>query len=256
VNILIVDDEKPARDELRYLLEQERDMTVAAEAENGLEALKALETREIDLVLLDIQMPGMTGLETARQMMALPVFPQIIFVTAWDQFALEAFDVNALDYLLKPLEPERLSRALNRVRNRLLKGAEQEDLEAAVIRILDRTDREKTNTFRKITVYRDGRFVPIGFEEIVLLTADEKHSRIHTLRGVFPYRKNLTELEKLVRDPALFKCHRSYTINLNYIEAVEPWFNNSYRIRMKGVEEPVPVSRSRTADFREILHMD
>jgi DNA-binding LytR/AlgR family response regulator len=256
MTILVVDDERPARDELRYLLEEEKDISPILEAENGMKALETLEKEKIDLILLDIQMPGITGLETARQLMSLPVFPQIIFVTAYDQFALEAFDVNALDYLLKPVEKDRLSRALNRVRNRMMNHQGTEDLEKAVRNVLKLSDETGKKCCRKITVYRDGRFIPISFDRIILLTAEEKHSLIYTIDGMYSYRKCLGELEELVRDPSLFKCHRSFTVNLDYLESVEPWFNNSYRIKLKGVEELIPVSRSHTAELRKILHMD
>lgn len=256
MKILIVDDEKPARDELHYLLKKEKDIQTILEAENGMKALRILEKQEMDLILLDIQMPGMTGLEMARQLMALPVYPQIIFVTAYDQFALEAFDVNALDYLLKPIETERLERALNRVRNRMLNRKEGSELEAAVLKVLKSSDKQKKNRFRKITVYKDGRFIPLDFEQILMLTAEEKYSRIYTEQSDYSYRKSLGDLEELIQYPSLFKCHRSFTINLDYVESVEQWFNNSYRIKLKGVEELIPVSRSHTADLKRLLNMD
>ncbi|OQY30702.1 MAG: hypothetical protein B6241_15465 [Spirochaetaceae bacterium 4572_59] len=256
IRVLIVDDEKPARDELHYLLKKEKDIQIILEAENGMKALEILEEQEVDLILLDIQMPGMTGLETARQLMALPVFPQIIFVTAYDQFALEAFDVNALDYLLKPIETDRLERSLNRLRNRMLNHEESSELEDAVLKILKSSDEKKKNRFRKITVYKEGRFIPLDFEQIVMLTAEEKHSRIYTEKSKYDYRKSLGELEELIRDPFLFKCHRSYTVNLNYMESIEQWFNNSYRIKLKGVDELIPVSRSHTTELKKILNMD
>ena len=256
MRVLIVDDEKPARDELEYLLKKESDIREILKAGNGMKAMAILEKEEVDLVLLDIQMPGMTGLETARQLMALPVFPQIIFVTAYDQFALEAFDVNAVDYLLKPVETDRLERALNRVRNKLMDKNEPGDLEQAVRQILVSSDLQKQNRFRKITVYRDGHFIPLDFDSIVLMTAEEKHALIYTPTGCYTYRKCLGELEMLVKDPALFKCHRSYTINLNYVETVEQWFNNALRIKLTGVEELIPVSRSHVQELKEVLNMD
>ena len=256
MRVLIVDDEKPARDEIHYLLTKEKDLEAILEAENGMKALEILEKERVDLILLDIQMPGLTGLETARQLMGLPLFPQIIFITAYDKFALEAFDVNALDYLLKPVETERLSRALNRVRNRLMKKDDALDLEMAIQKVLESADLKQKNNFRKITVYEEGRFIPINYDSIVILAAEEKQSRIYTEKKSYTYRKCLGELENLVKDPSLFKCHRSYTVNLNYLESVEPGFNNALRIRMKGIKESIPVSRSHTAELKKILNMD
>ena len=256
MNVLIVDDEKPARDELEFLIKKEKDINEIFKAENGMKALEILEKQDVDLILLDIQMPGMTGLETARQLMDMPVYPQIIFVTAYNQFALEAFDVNALDYLLKPVEKDRLTRALNRVRNRMMDKGGDTSLEEAVKHLLTSSLPVEKNRFRKITVYRDGHFIPLDFDAIILMSAEDKHSVIHTGGGSYNYRKCLGELESLVRDPSLFKCHRSYTVNLNYIESVEQWFNNSLRIKLKGVEELIPVSRSHVQELRKLLNMD
>ncbi len=256
MTVLIVDDEKPARDELAFLLEQERDVDHILKAENGMKALEVLEKTSVDLILLDIQMPGMTGLEMARQLMGMPIFPQIIFITAYDQFALEAFDVNALDYLLKPVETERLQRAMSRVRNKLMDRNSPGALEQAIQSLLKSSDREQKNRFRKITVYRDGHFIPLDFDDIVMLAADDKQALIYTEKHCYTYRKCLGELESLVQDPSLFKCHRSFTVNLNYLESVEQWFNSSLRIKLKGVEELIPVSRSHAGELKNILNMD
>lgn len=256
IRTLIVDDEKPARDELRWLLEKESDIEVCCEAVNGMNALDLVETERPDLILLDIQMPGMTGLETARQLMALPHFPQIIFVTAYDKFAIEAFDVNAVDYLLKPVEQDRLDRALSRVRNRLEKG--ESDLEDKILKLLKplSTGKDNTSSLKKVTVYNDGRFKPIDFDNIVMIAADGKQSLIYTREESFSYRTSLGDLEQLLSEASLFKCHRSFSINPHFIEAVEPWFNSAYKIRLKGVEELIPVSRSNTGELKKLLNMD
>ena len=256
IRVMVVDDEKPARDELCWLLKKNQDIKVIAEAENGMKALSILEKEEVDLILLDIQMPGLTGLETAREILSHPPFPQIIFVTAYDQFAIEAFDVNALDYLLKPIEESRLERGLNRARNRLMKQDELAELGQKIMSLIITEKKESPGDIKKLTVYRDGRHIPISFDSIVMLTAQDKHSLIYTVYGSYSYRKSLSQVEELVADDALFKCHRSYTINLNYVEAVEPWFNNAYLLKLKYVEERIPVSRSRTAELKQILHMD
>lgn len=256
IRAMIVDDEKPARDELRWLLEKERDIEVCCEAVNGMEALKLAESGRPDLILLDIQMPGLSGLETARQLIALHHFPQIIFVTAYDQFAIEAFDVNAVDYLLKPIEQDRLDRALCRVRNRL-KGGES-DLEEKILKLLKplSTGIYTTQTQKKITVYYEGHFKPIDVDDILMITADGKQSLIYTQEAVYSYRTSLRDLEQLLSGVNLFKCHRSYSLNLKYIEFVEPWFNSAYRVKLKGVDALVPVSRTNTPELKKLLSMD
>jgi len=256
IRVLVVDDEKPARDELCWLLQKHPDMEVAAEAENGMKALEYLESHEVDLVLLDIQMPGISGLETARQILQKKKYPKIIFVTAYDQFAIEAFDVNAIDYLLKPIEDVRLDRALNRVRNRLLPSGDIPGLEERILNLFKNTVPQGASEIRKLTVYHDGRFIPVDFDKIIMMTADEKYSRIYTEKGSYSYKKSLGDLESLVQGESLFKCHRSYTVNLDYLESVDPWFNNSYHLKLKHVAESIPVSRSKAADLKMILKMD
>ncbi|MDC7242185.1 MAG: LytTR family DNA-binding domain-containing protein, partial [Spirochaetales bacterium] len=256
IRTLIVDDEKPARDELSWLLNRERDIELVGEAANGMEALELAESLSPDLILLDIQMPGMSGLETARQLMALPVFPQIIFITAYDRFAIEAFDVNAVDYLLKPVEEERVNRALNRVRNRI----SSQDMESRILGLLKTgglggSGESEKKKIRKLTVYSEGHFKPVDFDDIVMISADGRQSVVHSLTGSYPYRTGLSELEGLLGDMGLFKCHRSFSINPAYIETVEPWFNSSYKIRMEGQKELVPVSRSHTAALKSLLNM-
>jgi len=256
IRVLVVDDEKPARDELCWLLKKYSDLDVVSEAENGMKALEYLENNEVDLILLDIQMPGLSGLETARQILQKNRFPGIIFVTAYDQFAIEAFDVNAIDYLLKPIEVIRLERALNRVRNGLLSSSSMPDLEKRILNLFQNPPFPGTGDIRKLTVYHDGRFIPIDFEKIVMLTAEDKFSRIFTENGSYCYRKSLGDLESMVQGESLFKCHRSYTVNLNYLESVDPWFNNSYRLKLKHIADYIPVSRSKVADLKLILKMD
>ncbi len=254
IRVLIVDDEKPARDELNWLLQKERDIEVAGEAANGMKALDKVIESSPDLILLDIQMPGLSGLETARQLMALPVFPQIIFVTAYDQFAIEAFDVNAVDYLLKPVDEERLSRALNRARNRI--AAHDKSLENKIIQLLKSGGGQDRKKICKLTVYCDGCFKPIDFDSITMVRAEGKQSVVHTVSGSYPYRTGLSELEDLLADLGLFKCHRSYSINPAFIESVEPWFNSAFRIKLTGFDELIPVSRSHTGGLKNLLNMD
>ncbi|MDC7235605.1 MAG: response regulator [Spirochaetales bacterium] len=256
IRTLIADDEKPARDELRWLLEKEKDIEVCGEAANGMEVLEQVEQDHPDLILLDIQMPGMSGLETAAQLMSLPRFPQIIFVTAYDQFAIEAFDVNAVDYLLKPVEQSRLDRALNRIRNRL--NSDDQDLEKRILNLLKplKAEQGKAQAFRKLTVYEEDHFVPLDFADIVMVAADGRQSLVYAGNRSYSYRTGLRELETLLQEASLFKCHRSFSINPRFIERIEPWFNSSYKIKMKGVDELIPVSRSYTSELKKLLNMD
>ena len=259
MTVLIADDEGPAREELRYLLKSHPRLRVVGEAANGTEALDMAAAAGADLVFLDISMPGLSGLEAARQMASFPIPPRIVFVTAHDEFALEAFELNAVDYLLKPVDEGRLAKTVDRLESR--PAIDAKVLEDTVRRLLDDRIPEAAGTaggaaIDKVTVYRDGSFLPVDFRDLVLLAADGKQSRIVTRDGSYPYRRSLKDLERLVQAPFLFKCHRSYTVNLDCIETVDAWFNGTMRIRLAGVAEPVPVSRSRTPELRSVLKMD
>jgi len=251
---IVVDDEQLARDELRFLLEQLGGIDVVAQAGNGVEALRVIEEYEPDLVMLDIQMPGLTGFEVARRVVQAGIESQLVFVTAYDQYAIDAFEVNAVDYLLKPVEPGRLATAVDRVRKRLAaeKVKKEADLEPLLQMLADRQARRE-----QLAIKVEERFLLVQTDEVVHASVEDDQIRVVTnsLSGTSNYR-TLDELQARL-DPSIFwRVHRSHLVNINKIKEIVPWFSRNYILKMKDAKgTEIPVSRSQTRRLREYLKL-
>jgi two-component system LytT family response regulator/two-component system response regulator LytT len=254
---MVVDDERLARDELCYHLEALADIEVVAQAGNGLEALAAADRLKPDLIFLDIQMPGLTGFEVARRLVGRQdVSPVLVFVTAFDQHAIEAFEVNAVDYLLKPVEAGRLEQALARARRRLRSerpgGPINDQIEQIVKMMTDRQIRRD-----QVALKVGERFLLVQAEEIVYASLADESINIVTgqVSGTSNYR-TLDELQTLLDPEVFWRVHRSHLVNINKIKEIVPWFSRNYILRMKdskGTE--IPVSRAQTKRLREYLKL-
>jgi two-component system response regulator LytT len=253
---IVVDDEQLARDELCFLLEQLGGIEVISQAGNGVEALRVIEEHQPDLVMLDVQMPGLTGFEVARRVMESSVESQVVFVTAFDQYAIDAFEVNAVDYLLKPVEPERLAAAIDRARKRQTAKASESkadpDLERLLQMLADRQGRRE-----QLAIKVEDRFLLVHADEVVHASVEDDQIRVVTnsLSGTSNYR-TLDELQTRL-DPAVFwRVHRSHLVNINKIKEIVPWFSRNYILKMKdGKGTEIPVSRSQTKRLREYLRL-
>jgi len=251
---VVVDDEQLARDELQFLLEQLDDIDVVAQAGNGVEALRVIEEHQPDLVMLDVQMPGLTGFEVARRVVQAGLESQLVFVTAYDQYAIDAFEVNAVDYLLKPVEPERLATAVERVRKRLgaEKSRKETDLEPLLQMLADRQTRRE-----QLAIKVEERFLLVQTDEVVHASVEGDQIRVVTnsLSGTSNYR-TLDELQTRL-DPGVFwRVHRSHLVNINKIKEIVPWFSRNYILKMKDAKgTEIPVSRSQTRRLREYLKL-
>jgi two-component system LytT family response regulator/two-component system response regulator LytT len=259
--VIVVDDEQLAREELIFLLGQLGGVEVIAQAGNGLEALRVIEEHTPDLVTLDVQMPGFTGFEVARRLLDSGSESQLVFVTAYDQHAIEAFEVNAVDYLLKPVEAERLETAVERVRRRLQadRPAPQrraaptgDDLEKLLQLLSARQQRRE-----QLAVKVGDRFLLIRTDEVVHASVENDVITVvtNTLSGTSNYR-TLDELHARL-DPAVFwRVHRSHLVNINRIKEIVPWFSRNYILKMKDAKgSEIPVSRSQTKRLREYLRL-
>jgi two-component system LytT family response regulator/two-component system response regulator LytT len=254
---VVVDDEQLARDELCFLLQQLGGIDVVGQAGNGVEALRVIEEFQPDLVMLDVQMPGITGFEVARRVMEAGFESHVVFVTAFDQYAIDAFEVNAVDYLLKPVEPGRLSTAVDRARKRLAveRTAQRpggEELERLVQLLADRQGRRE-----QLAIKVEDRFLLIHADEVVFASVENEEIRVVTnsLSGTSNYR-TLDELQARL-DPGVFwRVHRSHLVNINKIKEIVPWFSRNYILKMKDVRgSEIPVSRSQTRRLRDYLKL-
>jgi two-component system LytT family response regulator/two-component system response regulator LytT len=260
MKIVVVDDEQLAREELCYQLGQLETAEVVAQAANGLEAIAAVERYDPDLVFLDVQMPGLTGFEVARRLLQRDEeSPALIFVTAFDQHAIEAFEVNAVDYLLKPVDATRLEQALQRARRRL-----SPDRTSGQVPINDQLERIVKMMSSGRQVRRDQVAVKVG-ERFLLVHADDiiyaslADESINIVTGHVTGSSNYRTLDDLQArlDPDVFwRVHRSHLVNINKIKEIVPWFSRNYILRMKDAKSTeIPVSRSQTKRLREYLKL-
>jgi two-component system LytT family response regulator/two-component system response regulator LytT len=255
---VVVDDEQLAREELCFLLGQLGGVEVVGQAGNGVEALRVIEEVSPELVMLDVQMPGLAGFEVARRLMRAGLETQLVFVTAYDQHAIEAFEVNAVDYLLKPVEAGRLATAVDRVRKRI-----QSDRPASKDRSTGDMDRllqlmtERQDRREQLAVKVADRFLLVQSEEVVHASVEDDVITVVTnsLSGTSNYR-TLDELQARL-DPAVFwRVHRSHLVNINKIKEIVPWFSRNYILKMRdGKGTEIPVSRSQTKRLREYLRL-
>jgi two-component system, LytTR family, response regulator LytT len=250
---IVVDDEQLAREELCFQLQRIAGVELVGEASNGMEALRVVAERQPDLVFLDVQMPGLSGFEVARRLAAQARAPRLVFVTAYDQYALEAFTVSAVDYLLKPVEPHRLEQAVERVRERVAADRPNAgELDRLLRRLSERQDRRD-----RVAVRVGERFLLIQAEEIVhaSLAADQITVVTNAVSGTSNYR-SLDELQARLDPDVFWRVHRSHLVNIHKIKEIVPWFSRNYILKMKdpkGTE--IPVSRTQTKRLREYLKL-
>jgi two-component system LytT family response regulator/two-component system response regulator LytT len=257
---VLVDDEQLARDELGYLLEQVGGVQVLGQAGNGVEALTTIEKLQPDVVFLDVQMPGLTGFEVARRLLDSRAASQIVFVTAYDQHAIEAFEVNAVDYLLKPVDQGRLEVAVDRARRRVASdrpvgpGAnlDSADLEKIIQAVAERQSRRD-----RLAIKVGERFLLVQSAEIIYASLADDGITVVTSQhaGTSNYR-TLDELHERLDPTVFWRVHRSHLVNINKIKEIVPWFSRNYILRMKDDKTTeIPVSRTHTRRLREYLKL-
>jgi two-component system response regulator LytT len=254
---VVVDDEQLARDELCFLLTQLGGVEIVGQAGDGIEALRVIEEYGPDLVMLDVQMPGLAGFEVARRLLEAGVETQLVFVTAYDQHAIEAFEVNAVDYLLKPVEAGRLATAVDRVRRRIHSDRPSAAPSTVEMDKLLRIISEREERREQLAVKVADRFLLVQSDEVVHASVEDDVITVVTnsLSGTSNYR-TLDELQARL-DPAVFwRVHRSHLVNINKIKEIVPWFSRNYILKMRdGKGTEIPVSRSQTKRLREYLRL-
>jgi two-component system LytT family response regulator/two-component system response regulator LytT len=288
ITALIIDDEQLAREELEYLLREEKDIDVLAQGRNGIEAVELIQSHHPDVVFLDVQMPGLDGFAVLKRLIELQKgrggqpLPQIVFATAFDQYAVRAFDVNAIDYLLKPFDHARVMQALDRVRKHVHDAPQREihavagddhssqeprtrDTGTRIEALLQLMEQQQAGVkvasphlhSGKIVLQAGSRLLLIDQKDICFAAIEEGTITVATptLEGQSKCR-TLEELLDLI-DPAIFwRAHRSYVVNINHIREVVPWFKSSYQLRMADKKQTeIPVSRAQTRRLRELFKL-
>jgi DNA-binding LytR/AlgR family response regulator len=255
LSAVIVDDEQLARDELAYLLKNVGDVNVVAQGKNGLEAVNLIREHNPDLVFLDVQMPGLDGFGVIKKLLDKKVpLPKIVFATAFDQYAVKAFEVNAVDYLLKPFDRKRVAQSVQRARAKLEASGSSSDRLETLVRMLESQKPQAS----KILLKSAGRMFLVNQRDISFASIDEGVITVVTggpngMEG----QSNCRTLEELLDslDANLFwRAHRSYLVNINRIREVVPWFKSSFQLRMDDKKQSeIPVSRAQTRRLRELF---
>jgi two-component system LytT family response regulator len=250
---LIVDDEAPARERLRRMLAEIETVEIVGEAEDGVQAVEMIETLSPDLILLDIQMPGLDGFGVIE---ALEDPPPIIFVTAYDEYAIRAFEVHALDYLLKPFSRERLKKAIRRAREVSIEG--RDPGASPIGRFAERLgplleSLAAQGQYLARLAVRDRDCVRVlDVDKVDWIGVEGEQVLVHLGERVYPVRRTLAELEARLDPAHFFRAHRSVIVNLDRVEKVIPWFKGSHKLQLTTGAE-VDLSRTRARALREIL---
>jgi two-component system, LytTR family, response regulator LytT len=257
INIIIVDDEKPARDELVFLLKGFPEVNVIGLGKNGVEAVSLIKEHSPDLVFLDVQMPGLDGFGVLKKLVERKMkMPHVVFATAFDQYAVQAFDVNAVDYVLKPFDKARIAKAIQRARREIeAETSPTERLE----QLVNQLGASKTPAPPpvKLLLKAQQRLLLIDGEDLVFASIEDGSISVSSreAEGSSNYR-TLEELSDALDSESFWRPHRSYLVNIHHIKEVVPWFKSSYLLKMSDKKQTqIPVSRAQTKRLRELFKL-
>lgn len=238
---IVIDDERLAREELKSILTGFTQIEVIGEARNGEEGIELITELEPDLIFLDVSMPGMTGFEMLKK---LDQIPRVIFVTAYDEFALKAFDVNALDYILKPLDPKRLTETLEK-----LKNSDDEEFESkAPIEDLDR----KLGLDDKVFIKDGEKCYFVKLSEVRMFESDGNYVKVYFDKNRPLILRSLNSFEERLDPSSFFRANRKFIINLEWVTGIENWFNGGLQVELRTGDK-IEVSRRQAIRFREMF---
>lgn len=233
---VIIEDEFPAREELKFFIEKYEGIELEKEFDSPLDALKYLQANKTDIVFLDINMPELDGMSLGKILSKLNENLKIVFITAYKEYAAEAFEIKAFDYLLKPYSEKRI----NEVLSNLTKEKEIDHI-------------KDINKINKVTVTSDEKMYVISIDDIYYIEAGEKESMIYTKDNSYSSKIKISKWEEILPKNKFYRTHRSYMVNLDKITEVEPWFNGTYVLKLQDLKFKIPVSRNNIKEFKEIL---
>ena len=237
ISCIIVEDELPAREELKYFLNEEKEIKLIAEFDNPLDTLNFLENNTTDVIFLDISMPDMNGISLGKIVTKMYPNMKIVFITAYKDYAVDAFEIKAFDYLLKPYSETRIRNLLKSLVNR----------ETEVISSI------KNSNLKKITVNIDEGLYVISLNDVDYIEASEKETLIFSNQKKYISKIKISKWEEMLKGYNFYRCHRSFIINLDKITEIEQWFNSSWIIKIKNYTTAIPVSRNNIKELKEIF---
>nr|WP_159464432.1 LytTR family DNA-binding domain-containing protein [Scandinavium goeteborgense] len=244
MKVIIVEDEVLAQQELTWLIKEHSQMEIVGTFDDGLDVLKFLQHNKVDAIFLDINIPSLDGVLLAQNISQFAHKPFIVFITAWKEHAVEAFELEAFDYILKPYQESRIVTMLQKLENAWQQQSGSNNNAASPQREND-----------TINLIRDEKIFVTSIHDIYYAEAHEKMTFVYTRRESWVMPMNITEFCSKLPAAHFFRCHRSYCVNLNKIREIEPWFNNTYILRLRDLDFQVPVSRSKVKEFRQLMNL-
>ncbi|MCZ4060553.1 LytTR family DNA-binding domain-containing protein [Pantoea sp. LMR881] len=237
---IIVEDEFLAQQELSWMIQQHSQIQIEACFDDGLDVLKYLQQHRVDVIFLDINIPSLDGMLLAQNIHQFAHKPLIVFITAWKEHAVDAFELEAFDYILKPYHESRIITMLSK-----LEATWQQQ----------HAQTPAAHVSHTVNLHKDERIIVTDVNDIYYVEAHEKLTFVYTRREAYVMSMNISEFCSRLPEQQFFRCHRSYCVNLNKIREIEPWFNNTYLLKLRDLEFQVPVSRSKVKIFRQLMRL-
>ncbi|KLU60178.1 transcriptional regulatory protein YpdB [Peptococcaceae bacterium CEB3] len=252
MRVVLVDNEKPLLDELEYLLNKCQAIEISAMFTDPVEALKEIDSLKPDAVFLDIDMPVLNGLNLAREIADLNKDIAIVFLTAFNDYAVQAFEINAIDYVMKPIRKDRLNITIEKLNTRLARGSSLKERMADKIAALAN---DTKLAFDKVIAFDGEEYNVIAADDILYIEVEKKDTLIFTKQVTYRTRKSLELWKNSLPNRGFFQCHRSFIVNLKHIVKISPMFNNNYVIKLQGTSFDIPVGKSHIAELKKILNL-
>ncbi|WP_411169362.1 LytR/AlgR family response regulator transcription factor [Clostridium sp. MB05] len=237
---IIVEDEFLAREELKYFIKNYSSIEIVDEFEDGIEVLKFIQENQVDAIFLDINIPSLDGVLLAKNISNFSKRPYIVFITAYKEHAVEAFEIEAFDYILKPYHESRIISMLKK-------------LESSYIQ--EKHNLHKNSIPNKMNLWKNEKIRVVDLDDIYYCVAKERITHVFTKDEEYSVGVSITEFYNSLPKDKFFRSHRSYIVNINKIREIIPWFNNTYNLRLQDIDYEVPVSRSNLKEFKQLMNI-
>ncbi|MCR8745369.1 LytR/AlgR family response regulator transcription factor [Romboutsia lituseburensis] len=244
---IIVEDEFPAREELKYFINNFSNIKIINEFDNGVDVLKFIQENMIDVIFLDINIPMLDGMLLAKTIKQFKISPKIVFITAYKEHAVDAFELEAFDYVLKPYSEERIVS--------MLKKLESSEKSKTIEKKKNDKGLLDESSLDKVSLWKNDKLIVVKINDIYYCEANERETIVFTKEDKYIVKSSITEFEKNLPSSKFFKTHRSYIVNTSKIKEIIPWFNNTYKLKLKDINSEAPVSRSKIKEFRKVMHI-
>ena len=250
IRAVLIDDVSLVLKQMKFLLTKYEEIEILAAFTDPLEALEKMQSLQPDLVFLDIEMPEVNGLFVAEEMMKTVPDAAIVFVTGHDDYAVKAFDVNAIDYILKPLSPGRVDQSIQKILKKIDNDKAKVELQSKISNVRKQWGKR----FNKIFALEEGdRIVLLNPADVIMFTLLDREVVVHTREKKYRTRQSLNYWEERLEEESFFRCHKSYLVNFDKVEKISPMFNNTYLLKMKDYVHEIPVSRQKAKQLSQIL---